>query len=165
MNAAHAHLILNHLPVIGLLFGIGFLLVGLLRKHDTLIRSAFTIFIIVSIATIPVFLSGEAAEDVVENLPGVEEAYIHAHEEAGETALIAMIVLGLISIAGLWVFRFMNRIRMTAAGLVLVLSLVVAGWMAYTANLGGEIRHPEIREDFIEPVPSPGGADVNQARD
>lgn len=151
MNGAHIHLILNHIPAIGTLIGAGFLLIGLLTKKDSLIRSGFALFILAALMTLPVFLSGGAAEDIVEHLPGVEERYIHEHEEAAETALIAMIALGVMAIGGLWVFRFMNRLRMTAAIVIFLAAIVAAGWLAYTNNLGGEIRHPEIRQDFVPP--------------
>ncbi|MDX9857728.1 MAG: hypothetical protein RBT76_08070 [candidate division Zixibacteria bacterium] len=155
MNAAHLHLIFNHVPVIATLFGCGFLLVGLLARKDTLIRSAFVVFIVAAVTTVPAFVSGDGAEDLIERLPGIDEKYIHAHEEAGEKALVVMIAVGVLAGAGLWVFRFMNRLRITAAVIILLASIAAAGWMAYTANLGGEIRHPEIRQDFVPPPLTP----------
>lgn len=151
MNAAHIHLVVNHLPVMGLLFGAGFLVVGLLSKKDLLIKSAFVLFIIAAIGAVITFFSGEGAEEVIEHLPGVDGALIHTHEEAGETALIGMIGMGLLAIGGLWVYRFMNRIRITAAVLIFLASVLALGWLAYTANLGGDIRHPEVRKDFVPP--------------
>ena len=39
MNAAHLHLIVNHIPVMGVLFGLIFLLVAMVGRNKTLIWS------------------------------------------------------------------------------------------------------------------------------
>ena len=46
---------------------------------------------------------------------------------------------------------------LTAAALIIALALVAAGILAWTANLGGKIRHPEIRDGdgSIPPVAAP----------
>ncbi len=37
---------------------------------------------------------------------------------------------------------------------MLVLSLIVGAWVSWTSYLGGHIRHPEARPDFVVPVES-----------
>ena len=82
MNATHFHLILNHIPVLGTAFGLGLLIFGLLRTSDEIKKAALGIFVIVAIATIPVYFTGEPAEEGVESLPGVSKAFMERHEEA-----------------------------------------------------------------------------------
>jgi hypothetical protein len=48
----------------------------------------------------------------------------------------------------------------TLTGAALVVSLATAGLMARTANLGGQIRHPEIRAGA--PLPASGGHDLGE---
>ena len=71
-----------------------------------------------------------------------------AHKDAALLALILMEITGLVAWIALWRFR---RWHQTA---VLVLAIVTFGLMARAANIGGHIRHPEIRAAATaEPVP------------
>jgi hypothetical protein len=145
MNPAHLHLLLNHIPVIGIPFGTGLLIWGFLRKSQEVKTTALLVFVAIALLTIPTYLTGKAAEDPVEDLPGVSENLIENHETAATIALIATSILG-----GLALVRLLMASRFAAVGgpmtiLVFVLSLGVAGWLARTANLGGQIRHSEIR--------------------
>jgi hypothetical protein len=60
-------------------------------------------------------------------------------------ALIAGGVLGLLSAVLLGGFRAPRVLPGWSVAAVLLLALVVAGTMARTATLGGELRHQEIR--------------------
>jgi len=151
MNAAHWHLVLNHIPVLGTLFGIPFLVIGMIRHKRVLIISSYWVFFIVALLTIPTFLTGDPAEEVIERLPGVSRTLIHDHEEAADPTFVVMLVLGAVALIGLFAERFKEPVRKTTAAVVLILSLVAAGMTAWTANLGGDIRHPEIRKDFVVP--------------
>ena len=55
--------------------------------------------------TVPAYLSGKAAEEVVEELPGVEEERIETHEDAGLLAAITSWALGVLALAGLLAVR------------------------------------------------------------
>jgi len=138
------HLMLNHLPVLGTIFGLLLLGWAALRRSETLQRAALGTFVLAALAAIPVFLTGKPSEDLVERLAGTAEQAIEAHEEAAVVALIAIEALGALALAALVLFR--NRgIPRPLAGGALVFALATAGWMAQTANLGGRIRHAELR--------------------
>jgi hypothetical protein len=146
LNWAHVHLILNHFPVIGVL---GALLVfgyGLVRRSDEVKLLGLGLFVLIALITIPVFLTGGAAENVVKNLPGVTESFIGTHEEMAMLALILMELLGVIAVGGLFLFRKSGGLPQWYITLVLVVALAAAGVVGLTANLGGQIRHTEIRE-------------------
>ena len=144
MNSAHAHLLLNHLPVLGSAFGVLLLLFAFARKSDELKRVALGVFVFAALTAIPVYLTGEPAEDIVERLPGISKPMIEEHEEAAEGAAAALGVLGVLSLAGLVHFRRSASMPRWLSLSSLVLSLVVAALMARTASLGGRIHHPEI---------------------
>lgn len=144
MNTAHWHLILNHFPIIGTLGGIVVLFYGLIRKsNDTKVLGALLILAMAIISVI-VMETGEAAEELVEKIPGISEAAMEAHEDAAKIAngiLIASGVLALISL----VLHFFKKSAVTIAmSATLVLSSVAFGFMGYTGYLGGKIRHTEI---------------------
>ncbi len=145
MSGAHVHLLLNHIPVLGTAFGLLLLLFGMVKKSEELKKVSLGIFVITAIVTLPVYFTGEPAEEVVEHLPGVSKSIIEPHEEAGLIALIGVEILGLFALGGLFRFRHSDRLPGWFITTALVLSVVVGGLMARTANLGGQIRHTEIR--------------------
>ena len=153
MNWAHVHLLINHIPVLGTVFGTLLLVFGLVKKNEEIKRVSLGIFVIIAVATVPVYFTGEPAEEIVEHLPGVEEPIIEEHEESALVAFIAVGILGVAAIGVLWRYRHADTIpkRFVIAGLIL--SIVVCGLMAWTADLGGKIRHPEIRSAVNSVVP------------
>jgi len=150
-NWAHVHLMINHFPVVGTMGTILLFLYGAVRKSKEIVVASLGLFVLLALVTIPVFLTGEKAEDVVKNLPGVTEDYIGRHEEMASYALAMMEILGAAALLGLfWVHRTGSTPKWLIV-LVLVLSLITAVSMGITANFGGQIRHTEIRADFSRP--------------
>lgn len=144
MTLVHLHLLINHLPVIGAVIGLALLAVAIARRSDELARVTFLLYALLGAAAVVVYLTGEPAEDAVEQLAGVSKAMIEQHEEAALVATIAMGVAGAFALLAVFVFR--RRVlprRLIGGGLVV--ALLITGLMAYTANLGGKIRHTEIR--------------------
>jgi hypothetical protein len=165
MNPAHLHIILNHVPVIGIPFGTALLIWGFLRKSQEVKIAAFLVFVAIALVTIPTYVTGKAAEDIVEDLPGVSENLIENHESAATIALIATSILG-----GLALVRLLMASRFAAVGgpmtvLVFILSLGVSGWLARTANLGGQIRHSEIRDSPASIGENEAEGDKEEAND
>ena len=155
MNGAHLHLILNHLPVVGTLFLLFVLIAGLLQNSPQVHRSSLAFAVLVGMAAAAAYLTGEPAEEVImEQVPGIAESVIEAHEEFAEIAFAVTALLGAMGVAGLVVFRRPNGPPALFMAAVLVVAVVAAGAMAYTANLGGDIRHPEIHsQPMTAPVP------------
>ena len=144
MNPTHLHLILNHLPVVGIGFVALLLIVALIKRNNDLKRLSLFFLVLITLLAIPVYLTGEPAEETVEKIPGVVESMIEEHEDAAQSAFTGQIILGVLALTALIVFRKGRALPNWAAGTVLACTLAVAGLMAWTANLGGGIRHPEI---------------------
>ncbi len=143
MDAVHVHLMMNHVPLLGTVFGLLLLLYGMLRRKNEVIKASLGAFVIAALAAGAVFLTGEAAEEAIEGLAGVSEALIEPHEEAAAVALWIVGTLGVGALAAL--FTLKRKLRALAVGVVLVLALAASGGMGWTAYLGGQISHPEIR--------------------
>lgn len=144
MNAAHFHIVINHLPVLGSIIAFLILLAGLLIKSRALRMTGGFMFILCALATVPTYLSGEPAEEIVEKAGVISENIIETHESWAQIALAAMGPLGLFSLG---TFAWIGKDRMMPswfAGFLLLVSLAPIGLMGYTANLGGRIRHTEI---------------------
>jgi uncharacterized membrane protein len=153
MNLAHVHLLLNHIPVLGTVFGLILLIIAILRKSEELRKVCLGTFVVVTLLAIPVYLTGDPAENIVKNLPGVSKPTIDAHDDAAGASLIALSILGVVSLAGL-ILEWKSRPAPRWFGtLLLALSLIATGMMAWTANLGGQIRHSEVRSGSVTPSP------------
>jgi len=138
MNLAHVHLLLNHVPTIGFGFGIGLLVASLVRDSADLRRASYVVFFVVALVAIPTYLSGNAADFVLRTQQELLQDVVTAHQNAAMLALIPMEIVGLVSWLALWQARRWHQPA------VLALSIVTFVLMARAANIGGQIRHPEI---------------------
>jgi uncharacterized membrane protein len=153
MNAAHLHLVLNHLPVVGLIFGLGVLIVSQLRRSPGATRVALWCLFAAALTAIPGYLTGEPAEELIERLPGVAKGPLEQHEDFAVFGLVGAVISGLLAALSLFIWRKSPALPawgVSAVTLVAVASAVAMGW---TAKLGGEIRHPEIRQTAMSDQP------------
>jgi uncharacterized membrane protein len=144
MNLAHVHLLLNHFPTVGFGVGLAIFIFALLGKNEELKRTGFIVFVIMALLAFAAYVSGNAAQMVLKGREGVSDAVIKAHQDAALLAFISMEITGALAWLALWQYRQTSRTQAWTTTAVLVLSIVSFGLMAQTANLGGEIRHPEI---------------------
>lgn len=144
MSLTHFHLLLNHFPIIGTLIVTALLGWALLRRSGEITRVSLGMIAAIAVIAVIVFLTGEPAEEAIENLPGFSEAITERHEEF---ALIATIVVGLLGAAALAALGMFRRKEIPRWLTVwsFMLSIVASGVMGYTALLGGQIRHTEVR--------------------
>ena len=147
MNDAHLHMVVNHFPIIGTIFGLGILITGIVMKNTVVKNVAYVLFVIAAIFGAVSMSTGEGAEEIAENLPSVTDQIIHEHEEMAEKLALVLYVLGGISLLGL----FMNFKNHAKANLISYLAFVVALVGVFlgkqTGTTGGEVRHTEIREN------------------
>jgi uncharacterized membrane protein len=144
LSGAHLHLLVNHAPIFGTLFAVALLLVSYFTSADVLRKTAFVVLVLTAISGAVADLSGDAAEDAIRGFPGVKRQIIHAHEQMADKAYILGIILGVLALVAL--FRWRRRpVPAIVTHLALLASLFVGGAFAYTALLGGQIRHTEVR--------------------
>jgi hypothetical protein len=155
MNLAYLHIVINHLPIMGVPIGVGLLALGAYARNEAIKRAALLVFVAIGIATLAVYLAGRGGEDFVEHLAGVSEDAIERHEHMAGIALFATEALALLSLV---VFARFGGPAMLSRGpeavtarsvpgwavaTVLVAGLVTSGVLGYTGKLGGQIRHTE----------------------
>jgi len=138
VNLAHLHLLLNHFPTVGLAIALGLFLASLLKKSADLRQASFVGFFLLGLVAIPAYLTGGAAQIVLQNQPDVSQQVMAAHQDAALLALILLEITGFVAWFALWRFRTWHQTG------ILVLAIVTFGLMASAANIGGHIRHPEI---------------------
>jgi hypothetical protein len=142
MNPAAIHLALNHFPPILDFAALLVLAIGLFHRNGTVVRVALMLFVLASLFTIPVFLTGQRSEDVVKDIEGVNSVAIEPHEESGEWALGMLSVQGVAALAMLFIFRGRDLARWALAVITIVAALSTAT-LFRTAYLGGRVHHPE----------------------
>lgn len=161
MNQLHLHLLITHLPVFGSILGALVLGYGIYVKHIQTKMAAYYLFILSAMGAGVAYLTGEAAEEGVENIPGVAESIIGQHEDFALYALISLIGLGVISLIGLFVGYVKGSLARPLSFAILFFSLVSFGLVARTGYLGGQIRHTEIGTAVIQN----GGGEQGDAGD
>ncbi len=146
MDLVHLHLMLNHVPILGVAFGLAIGTIGLLSRSRGVIRIGLGVLAFSAIVAVPVYLTGEPAEELAEGLPGVSEGIIGQHESAATISFALTGVSGALAAITLLFWRSLTSKLPTflVTGTLLVTALTMAS-MVRTANLGGQIRHTEIR--------------------
>lgn len=142
MNFAYLHLIMNHIPLIGIPVALLFLAHGLWKNNTATRRFALLVLVGLAAMVLPVYLTGEPAEEVVEHLPGVAESFIESHEDAAKFSLILTLATGAFAFITLWFQKNGSVTRLLNLGVMGIATLALLS-LAYTASLGGKIRHTE----------------------
>lgn len=147
MNDAHLHLIINHFPIVGLLLGTLVLIAGLLLRKSEVKLTAFGIYVFTAITATVANKTGEEAEEILEEIAGVSHSLIHTHEEYAETFFVLALILGAISLLGFVAemkkMKFANLLTFA----ILLFAIAASVSATYVGTSGGEIRHPEIRDN------------------
>lgn len=166
MNEAHSHLLINHFPIIGLLFGILVLIVGIIAKSSVTRRVGLMLFLVSGITSFPSFKTGEGAEHHFEEYSEKTfekeykvpmemrmekheelEHYIHEHEEKAEALMPFMWGIIILSLIALYLEWKKKSMALVASIVVLIVGCLAAYFAREVGNSGGLIAHPEIRTE------------------
>jgi hypothetical protein len=158
MDVAYLHVVINHLPIMGVPVVLGMLLVGIWSRSDAIQRAALLGFVTLGIATVAVYLTGQGGEDFVEHVPGIDEDAIGAHEDFALFALLAVEALAVFSLLAFLRYGGLSLLRRGddagarpvgagAAWAVVLLAAITSGVLGYTGRLGGRISHTEFAPD------------------
>ena len=168
LSAAHIHLLLNHVPTIGFVFGLALLVFGWLLKSDHLKLASLTTLVGIALLSIPVYATGSGAHAQIcgplpssgpcED-PSISLPLIQMHESLAFVSYVLIVFVGGLAWLGLWLFRRLKQVPTWNMAAVALLGLITFGVVAQAANVGGEIRHTEIRVS-TETTEPPLGQDI-----
>ncbi|MBS1961115.1 MAG: hypothetical protein JST04_02785 [Bdellovibrionales bacterium] len=146
MNGAHLHLLVNHVSLFALTFGVIALVASMKRRSPDLRVFAVGLFVLVGAFALIADETGEKAEAVVKALGDEFKPLIHTHEEAAEWAVRSGILTACLAIAMEWAARKRERWLRPIQWALLAVALHGLTVFSVTAWHGGKIRHSEIRE-------------------
>jgi uncharacterized membrane protein len=165
MNDAHLHLAVNHFPIIVTFLGFGILVVGLFLKNNSVKNTAYVLFVIAAVFAIASMATGEGAEEIVEDFPGIGKAIIHEHEELAEKLALVLYIMGGFSLLALFLNFKKNSKEKFVSFSILGLGVVSLFLIQEVGTSGGEIRHTEIRNDSVNSLIKSGDDIKNESHD
>ena len=149
MNGAHFHILVNHFPIIGVIFGLLILISGLILKNNSIKNTAYCVFIVSAIMGFLSMYSGEGAEELVEDMPTVGRQIIHEHEELAEKFVLILYATGLFSVLAFATSLKNSKFAKILSLITLLFSILTTILSVNVGISGGEVRHTEIRKNPI----------------
>jgi hypothetical protein len=147
----YIHVLLNPLPVYGLLIGLIGLVITLILKSRRAQITTLTLVLISSASAWPVYEFGQQGYDrVLSMTDDAGQAWLDEHRERGENLIWIFYVLAALSAIAIAAPIKWPKSSMPLALAVLLLGAVTLGSGAYIAYAGGRVRHREFRN---EPAP------------
>jgi uncharacterized membrane protein len=144
VDTTHLHLLLNHVPTVGTVAALALLVLAILRRDETLKLAGLEVIFVIALLTMPVYMTGVAAEHNIKKMPGVSETAMSVHQDAALAGFTVAEFAGFVAWIGLWQSRRRGRAAPAVMPAVVVLTAASLALMGRAANLGGDIRHPEI---------------------
>lgn len=154
MTAAHLHLMVVHLPVVLCPVALGLMAYAMWRREDAVLKVGYVLLIVAAAMSAVAFYSGPPAYDLIREERAAEKAYlgpeaqaiVEDHAVAARAAFLCVLLAGVLALQALLQF-FQDEpparwLRLTLLGATLLGCYL----LAWSAHLGGQVSHPEIRE-------------------
>lgn len=155
MNAAVIHLAVNHAPLFLPLVAAALLVGALWQRNQSLLTAAIWLIVVAAVLAVVALQSGQAAEQLLEHVPGINTQAIEQHEDSAKMAVLATVISAGIGLGIVVGKRWSSgRFQWGAATILLLATLISIGIVGYTAHQGGLIRHAEELENRLPAVPA-----------
>ena len=144
----YIHVLLNPLPVYGLLVGWVGLVIGLALRSRRAQIATLTLVLLSSISAWPVYEFGEQGYDRVLSMTDEDgEAWLDEHMRRAEDLIWVFYVLAALSAFAIAAPIKWPKSSVPLAVGVILLGAVTLGSGAYIAYAGGRVRHREFRNE------------------
>jgi len=142
----YIHVVLNHLPIYGTIFGALALAISLILRSRAAQITALILTLIAGVSAYPVFVTGQRAYKAIRGVSDDDGAdLLDEHMDRAEKTIGAFYLLAALAIAGLLVPIKLPKSSFPLAVLTLVVAIFCFGIAVYIAQPGGRVRHPEFR--------------------
>ena len=151
----HIHVLLNHLPVIGLAMGILALTLAFLLRSRAAQIVGLVLVLVSAASAWPVNFTGLHAYEALRGIVDDDSAdWLDEHMERAEKFAPAFYALAALAAAALLAPRKWPRTTTPLAIATLALAVACEGASGWIALAGGQIRHPEFRSESAPPGPT-----------
>jgi hypothetical protein len=151
----YVHVLLNPLPVYGLLISWIALIAALISKSRRAHIVTLILVFVSSISAWPVYEFGEEGYDRVLAMTDDDgHAWLDEHQARAQKLIYVFYALAVLSAAAIVVPLRWPRSSVPLAVTVVVLGAAVLGSGCYIAAAGGKIRHREFRNEPAPPIKS-----------
>jgi uncharacterized membrane protein len=145
MTWEYFHLVTHSFPIVLSVTGAVVGVVGWIRDRPELERWALVALLVGGVFVIPAYVTGLYAADVVGERTFVQPSIVQTHRFAATWAAIPIVTASVL--AGFALYESEDR---RLRRFVILVGVVAAGAVGYTAYLGSQILHPNESEDAIE---------------
>jgi len=151
----YVHVLLNPLPVYGLLVALIGLVISLLVKNRRAHVATLLLVFITSISAWPVYEFGEAGYDRVLAMTDDDgHAWLDEHQDRAQKLIYIFYVLAALSAAAVIVPLRWPKSSVPLAIVVALFGAAALTSACYIAYAGGKIRHREFRNEPAPPIRS-----------
>lgn len=151
-NAAHWHVVLNHIPIVGFFFAFLVLLLSEFSSCSAWRKVGWFLVIVSAAFLYPVYQTGEQAHEMVSKLENVLPPQIDHHEEKAIMAIWCSGITGVLALLAFFAEGVKGKCLIRPFRLIILLGVFCSlAFFSYTAFEGGLIRHPEFMEQVKPP--------------
>ncbi len=151
----YVHVLLNPLPVYGLLISWVALIAALISKSRRAHIVTLILIFVTSISAWPVYEFGEEGYDRVLAMTDDDgHAWLDEHQARGQKLIYVFYALAVLSAAAIVVPLRWPKSSVPLALVVVLLGAAALGSGCYIAYAGGKIRHREFRNEPAPPIKS-----------
>lgn len=151
MSAVQLHLAVVHLPVVLCPLAAALLIYAMLQKKrgDAFLKLGWILLLVSAAGSLTAYYSGPSAfEQLNEQMTGsvgTIKDLVEDHAVLGRTAFVGMVLVGVLAIQGLLQFAQGEQPARWLRVTILMGALVLSYVLIWSAHLGGQVGHPEIR--------------------
>ena len=150
MNAAHLHLMFNHLAIVGLGFAILLNIISIILKNQEFKKLFCWFYILTGLLSILPIITGDGAHEILKTYPGISNDAIEYHETWAYIFFYGLILNGVIAIGALWFSRKNPDLMKKFSVAMLIVATVLLVFAYQTGATAGKIRHPEIEQGIYK---------------
>src|SRR5215217_813001 len=144
----YVHVLLNPLPVYGLLISWIALIAALISKGRRALIVSLILVFVTSVSAWPVYEFGEEGYDRVLTMTDDDgHAWLDEHQARGEKLIYLFYLVAALSAAAIIVPLRWQKSAVPLALTVALFAAVTLGSGCYVAHAGGKIRHREFRNE------------------
>lgn len=143
-----------HLPVVGVPMAVGLMVAGVVGRSEVVWRCGCWALLVAAALTAFPYFSGPGAYELVAERHGIEKEPVERHAVVARGVSLGLVVLACVTGSALLRDWGGERPGRWLRGVILVGAIGIAYGFAWSAHLGGLVRHPELAEPPLPVFPA-----------